>query len=136
MPRKRRVPKLAHRQLRWDDVDMSMLLNFWTAWRPPQGEFERGRSHWQTWEQYLGDWALVRAAALPEYAAKQTELLALYRAEVARRRSQLREATTDSDRELYGRLLADAVERVEDREDRELPFAERVYRRLLAGEEV
>lgn len=60
MPRKRRVAKLAHRQLTWRDLGPSQKLDYWSAWSPQDG---------RTWKDYLRDWSQLRAEALPQWEA-------------------------------------------------------------------
>jgi hypothetical protein len=131
MPRKRRVAKLVHRQRTWDDVDVGQMLDFWSGWHPPMLEFERGRGPWRTWEDYLNDWAAVRSDALPEWEAKQAELIAHGRAEVVRRAAEVEQDATDDH---YGQLLADAEAWLAEQEVEGLPFAEEIYRAVEAGE--
>jgi hypothetical protein len=63
MSKQRRV-KLTHREVRWDDLDLSEWLNFQGGWRVPETDFERSRSRWQTWQEFLQCWALVREDGL------------------------------------------------------------------------
>ena len=44
------------------------LLRFWSSWEPPADSFERKKSRWQTWEQYLGEYAQVREELLARRA--------------------------------------------------------------------
>jgi hypothetical protein len=130
MPRKRRVAKLVHRQRTWDDVDVGQMLDFWGGWHPPEFEWEGRRGPWRTWEDYLNDWAAVRSDALPEWEAKQAELIAHGRTEVARRAALVEQDGDDH----YRQLLADAEEQLAERELEDLPFAEEIYRAVEAGE--
>jgi hypothetical protein len=132
MPRKRRVEKLRHRNPTWRDFGPREKLNFWTAWTPPTNEFDRSRSHWQTWEAYLSDWAAVRAEALPKWEEKRAEMRASARAQVAQYAAEL-ERAPKRDRNVWEPLLAWAKEKLEKEESKEMPFAEIAYQRVLAG---
>jgi hypothetical protein len=83
MPKKRRV-KLRTRAPHWDDVGMDELTSFWCGWRVPKTDLERERSAWQTWEEFLGAWALVREEGIAEWKASRSEGLPF--AEVAYQR--------------------------------------------------
>jgi hypothetical protein len=41
-------------------LSISEVLDFLWDWHPPVSEFERGRSRWRTWEEYLADYDEVR----------------------------------------------------------------------------
>jgi hypothetical protein len=133
MPRKRRIAKLRAHELRWSDVGPSEMLAFFSGWRPPDNDFDRSRSPWQTWKEYLDDWAQVREDALPQWEELRAEQLAQARATVASRAAELVRADTDSGRELCERLHAEAEDSLAELERKELPFAELAYQRALKG---
>ena len=117
MPRKRQVAKLRARALTWRDVGLRKQ-SFFVGWHPPTNEFDRSRSHWETWEEYLGEWSAVRVDGLVAWAAGR-----------ARRRDGLRRMvalSTGDNSEWF-------TQQLEDEESRELPFAEILYQRVVAG---
>ena len=131
MPRKRRIAKLAHRTLRWEDVDIPMQLRFWAAWCPPRNAYEREREPWQDWESYLADWAAVRAAALPDWAAHHAERVAGVRRTVRERREAVAQ---HPDAPGYLLVLLDGAERsLADVERETTPFAEQLYQAVMLG---
>ncbi|RIK36222.1 MAG: hypothetical protein DCC55_27990 [Chloroflexi bacterium] len=60
MPTKRTRRARGRRVLTLDALDLGDILDLMAGWRPPRSEFERSRSRWQTWKEYLGDWTAVR----------------------------------------------------------------------------
>ena len=127
MPRKYRRVKLAHRELSWADISISEMLHFWVGFRP------RDHGPWQTWAEYLGDWAAVRDEGLADWAERRARMRADCEAEVARRRARLPEGVTDSDRSLYAELLERAEANLAREAAKDLPAAEIAYQRVLAG---
>jgi len=67
MPRKRRVPKRRRVRLTLRDVGIVAQLEFSVGWHPPTTDFERSRSTWMTFTEYLSDYAAVRE----EYLARR-----------------------------------------------------------------
>ncbi len=133
MPRKRQAVKLRAARLRWQDVGLSEMLDFFHGWRPPVGEFDRSRSAWETWEEYLADWELVRPEALSDWEAKHQEHLAQAGATVAKRAQAIEEADSEVWRALAEQLHDEDLERLTELEAEQAPFAERVYRRVRNG---
>jgi len=123
MPRKRRVPKLARRQLRRADLGIDEIMDFWSG----------GSS--RPLPELLSDWAAVREEMLPEWQEKHRELRNHYRAEVARLSALIsEEADGGALSGHYRHLLEWEEEHLAEAERRQLPFAEFVYQRVLAGE--
>jgi len=63
MPRKLRVEKLRTR-LRLDDLGFEEWLSFLVGWHPPETDFARERSRWQTWDQFDSEYRLLREEVL------------------------------------------------------------------------
>jgi hypothetical protein len=126
MPRKRWRTKLAHRELTWNDCDISDQLDFFAGWRPGS------RSRWATWEEYLSAWAAVREEGLAAWEVTRAEQLAAARGNVTQRQAEVW-SVEDAWRDLHDRLLAEAEESLAEIELEALPFAEVVYQRVLAG---
>lgn len=140
MPRKRRIGKVAHRVLSWADVGIGEQLDFFSGWRPLVGEYERSRSSWPSWAEYLADWSLVRAEALIEWAEDRGRLLDQYRGEVRRRAAALAELVHDFSSAAEGRrqhsagLLAWAEGGLAKAEAETMPFAEEIFVAVAAGQ--
>src|SRR5262245_28954614 len=64
MPTKRTRRSHVRRTLHVDSFGVRELIEFLGGWHVPQGEFERSRSHWQTWQAYMSDWIAIRDEAL------------------------------------------------------------------------
>jgi hypothetical protein len=141
MPRKRQRQKVAHRAVRWDDLFLTEMMDFWWGWHPPRDEVERQRSMAHTgalglrsWEEFLETWLQVQDEALLEWQTHKAELLAHSRAEVARRQAEIREATLADRADYLDDLLEHTEEGLAEEEAEEWPFAEIVLRRVQAGE--
>lgn len=143
MPRKRRVEKLKARVARWRDLYISELMDFEFGWSPPAPGFERQPAHtgalgYRTWDEFLETWLEVRDDGLADWAARRAERLDGGRWYVERAAARLAELERDvtaseSSREHAADMLAWWEGKLEDEEDRELPFAEELYQAVLAG---
>ena len=70
MPRKLRQEKRRTR-LTLDDLGFEELLCFLSGWHPPETEFGREQSRWETWAQFDGEYELLRDEVLAhEWAQK------------------------------------------------------------------
>lgn len=60
MPTKRRRIMRGSTRLSLADFTIADLLAFIAGWSVPETDFARNRSRWQTWEEYMSDYAAVR----------------------------------------------------------------------------
>jgi hypothetical protein len=50
--------------LRLDDLSIAEILDFLAGWSPPKTEFDRQRSRWRTWGEFLSDYMQLREEVL------------------------------------------------------------------------
>ncbi len=130
MPRKRRTTKRRARYVTWSDIGICERLDFFHSWAPPPD----GHSHWETWDEFLEDWSMVRENALEDWRAQRGEMLAYSKAEAARRKAELEAQHEECWIDLYTNLYDHALERVAEEEAAQgPPFAEIQYQRALQG---
>src|SRR4051812_43886910 len=69
MPTKRkRITRGRNGAITMRSFSFRCLLSFAAGWRPPTNEFEKSRSPWLTWAEFMADWLAVR----DEYLAHET----------------------------------------------------------------
>lgn len=64
MPTARRRRSRHLQAVTLDALDCPQMLSLSAGWSPPEIPFEIGRAYWHTWEQFLSDYAQVRAEFL------------------------------------------------------------------------
>ena len=68
---RRRVRRAAAITL--DDLTIHDHLCLMSGWSPPKSEFDRGRSRWQTWAEFLHEFELLRTDLLKEFPRRSGE---------------------------------------------------------------
>ena len=66
MPTKRTRTTRGRNILTLDSIDLHHHVQFASGWHPPGSEFQRERSRWTTYQEYLADWQQVRDACLSD----------------------------------------------------------------------
>jgi hypothetical protein len=140
MTQRRQAVRLGPRELTWSEVDIRMQLDFFVGWRPPTNDFDRSRSKWQIWEEFLNDWQLVRAEGLAQWQVSRAEQIAQLRRMVAQRGAAVAQASAawgslhrETSLELATKLLASAERSVAETEGELVPYAEELFQRAIKG---
>lgn len=74
MPTTRRRSVRGRRVLTLDALNIPDILSFLSGWHPPETDFERGQSRWQTWEEFDEEYGLLRDEMLASEWAQSAQV--------------------------------------------------------------